>query len=52
MTAAGWLQLVEAAQRQAVAGKKDLLIVFGASDTDGNTHEKVLGPLGHTTVEL
>ena len=36
---AGWLQLVEPAQRLAVSSKKDLLLVFGSSDTDGDTQQ-------------
>lgn len=34
---AGWLQLLEVAQRQAVQQKKDILIVFGVSDGSPET---------------
>lgn len=35
----GWKQNVEVAQKEAATGKKDLLIVFGASDVDDDTKD-------------
>ena len=34
---AGWYQLLDSAERQAVAKQKELLIVFGSSDADSDT---------------
>lgn len=36
---AGWFQLLDSAERQARANKKELLIVFGSSDADSDTQK-------------